>query len=236
MLDPTDPFHQDMPDDSPLRAISLFADLPDDKVAAVASLCTIRTFEKQAQILGEQEQTTDVFFILSGSVRSTSYTEAGREVIFNDTPAGGITGEFSAIDGLPRSSAVVALSDCRVARMTREKFLEMLEGDGVVAVRLLKLLVGKVRTLSERVFEVSALAVRERVRRELLRLAKDGTEFRNGIVIRPAPTHYEIAARIGSHREAVTREFNRLEAEGIVEVRRRQLRIIDIKKLQHAEE
>ncbi len=58
------------------------------EVAAVAASCTIRTFEKQAQILGEQEQTTDVFFILSGTVRSTSYTAAGREGIFNETEAG----------------------------------------------------------------------------------------------------------------------------------------------------
>jgi CRP/FNR family cyclic AMP-dependent transcriptional regulator len=225
-----------MTDESTLRSLSLFEGLSDAELAAIASSCVIRTFEKQTQILGEQEQTTDVFFILSGTVRSTSYTLAGREVIFNEIPAGEIFGEFSGVDGLPRASTVVALTDCRLARMTREKFLEMLEKNGRIAVRLLKLVVGKARNMSERVFEVSALAVRERVRRELLRLAKDGTEFRNGIVIRPAPTHYEIAARIGSHREAVTREFNRLEAAGIVEVRRRQLRIVDVKKLQEAEE
>ncbi len=57
---------------------------------------------------GEQEATTDVFFILSGTVRSTSYTAAGREVIYNETEAGEIFGEFSAVDGLPSSSSVVA--------------------------------------------------------------------------------------------------------------------------------
>jgi CRP-like cAMP-binding protein len=226
----------DMSDETPLRTISLFEGLSDAELSAVAASCAIRMFEKQAQILGEQEPTTDVFFILSGTVRSTSYTAAGREVIFNEIEAGEIFGEFSAVDGLPRASSCVAITDCRVARMTREKFLKMLERNGKIAVRLVELLVSKNRSMSERVFEVSALAVRERVRRELLRLAKDGEEFRNGIVIRPAPTHYEIAARIGSHREAVTREFNRLEAEGIVEVRRRQLRIIDIKRLQEGEE
>jgi CRP-like cAMP-binding protein len=225
-----------MSDESPLRIIALFEDLSDAQLSTIAASCVIRTFERQSQILNEQEKTTDVFFILSGSVRSTSYTEAGREVIFNEIPAGEIFGEFSAVDGLPRSSMVIALSDCRVARMTRDNFLKTLEANGTLAVRLIQLLVGKVRMLSERVFEVSALAVRERVRRELLRLAKGGEEFRNGIVIRPAPTHYEIAARIGSHREAVTREFNRLEAAGIVEVRRRQLRIIDVKRLQESEE
>ena len=145
---------RDMSDETPLRSISLFEGLSDAELAAVAASCTIRTFEKQAQILGEQEQTTDVFFIL---------TEAGE-----------IFGEFSAVDGLPRSSSVVSMTDCRVARMTREKFLHMLERNGKIAVRLVELLVVKIRSMSERVFEVSALAVRERVRRELLRLAKDG--------------------------------------------------------------
>ena len=225
-----------MSDATSLRGISLFAGLPEAELAAIAASCTIRTYEKQAQILGEQETTTDIFFILSGTIRATSYTEAGREVIFNEFHAGEMFGEFSAIDGRPRASSGIALTDCRLARLTRERFLQIMEGNGKLAVRLAQHLVGKIRQLSERVFEVSALAVRERIRRELLRLARDGTEFRNGIVIRPAPTHYEIAARIGSHREAVTREFNRLEAAGVVEVRRRQLRIIDMARLQESDD
>ena len=221
---------------SQLRVISLFEDLQPAELLQVANLCTMQACEKHTQILGEQDQTTDVFFILGGTVRISSYTEAGREVIFTEMSAGDIFGEFSAVDQLPRSASIVALTDCVMARMPSAKFFEVLRSHAEISVRLIELLVSKIRKMSERVFEVSALAVRERVRRELLRLAKDGEAFRNGIVIRPAPTHYEIAARIGSHREAVTREFNRLEADGIVEVRRRQLRIIDIKRLQEAEE
>ena len=122
-----------------------------------------------------------------------------------------------------------------MARMPSAKFFEVLRGNADIAVRLIELLVFKIRKMSERVFEVSALGVRERVRRELLRLATEGTAFRNGVVVQPAPTHYEIAARIGSHREAVTREFNRLESENIIEVRRKQIRIIDLERLKHAD-
>ena len=177
-----------------------------------------------------------VFFVLAGSVRISSYTEAGREVIYTEMSMGDIFGEFSALDRLPRSATAVALTDCVLGRMTSNSFQEMLRRHNGVAIQLLELLVAKIRKMSERVFEVSALAVRERVRRELLRLASDGMEFRNGIVIRPAPTHYEIAARIGSHREAVTREFNRLESGKVIEVRRRQIRILDMERLQQAEE
>lgn len=221
--------------DSQLLVISLFENLQTADLSQIARLCAMRTYERHAQILGEQDRTTDVFFILSGAVRVSSYTEAGREVIFAEMTAGDMFGEFSAVDGLPRSATVVALSNCLVARMPAAKFFEVLKRHADISVQLIELLVSKIRKMSERVFEVSALAVRERVRRELLRLAAEGTAFRNGVVIRPAPTHYEIAARIGSHREAVTREFNRLEAERIVEIRRRQIRIVDIARLKQTE-
>src|SRR5262249_7128311 len=146
-------------------------------------------------------------------------------------------GEFAAIDGQPRSSAMVAASDCLLARMPADRFDALLRTNPTVALRLIHLLVAKVRSSTERVFEASALAVREPVRRELLRLANsDGKRAGKAIVIRPAPTHYDIAARIGSHREAVTRELNRLEDEKIVEAGRREIRILDLARLEDGEE
>jgi CRP-like cAMP-binding protein len=222
---------------SQLRVISLFEDLADADLARIADLCTIRSYDKGVQIAGQQDSSTDVFFVLSGTVRVSSYAPTGREVIYNEISRGGIFGEFSAVDGLPRSTNGIAVTECALARMTAAKFHDVLVGNGAIATRLVELLVAKIRQMTERVFEVSALAVRERVRRELLRLAESGKELDDGsIIIHPAPTHYEIAARIGSHREAVTREFNRLESENIVEVRRREIRIIDIEQLREAED
>jgi CRP-like cAMP-binding protein len=220
---------------SQLRVISLFEDLSDVELARIADLCTIRSYDKGVQIAGQQDSSTDVFFVLSGTVRVSSYAPTGREVIYNEISKGGIFGEFSAVDGLPRSTNGIAVTECALARMTAAKFHDMLVANGAIATRLVESLVAKIRQMTERVFEVSALAVRERVRRELLRLAERGKALDDGsIIIHPAPTHYEIAARIGSHREAVTREFNRLEAEHIVEVRRREIRIVDIGPLREA--
>lgn len=214
-----------------LRIISLFEDLTDAELAHIESLCSLRSFAKGEEIAGEHEDSTDIFFILSGAVRVTSYTEAGREVIFSDVAAGGIFGEFSAIDRLPRSASGVALSDCTLARMSASAFFNLLRENNNISVNLVELLVSKIRSLSARVFEVSALAVRERVRRELLRLAEtSGKHEGHGVTISPAPTHYEIAARIGSHREAVTREVNRLEHEQVLEVGRRSIRITDLRR------
>ena len=74
------------------------------------------------------------------------------------------------------------------------------------------LLVGKIRSMSDGVFE-SARSRCGSVRRELLRLAMVLSPLPG---IDPAPIHYRRA--IGSHREAVSREFAPLEAENVVRV------------------
>lgn len=218
------------------RIISLFEDLPDPQLAQIAQSCLTRAYERHSQIVGEHDAANHVFFILDGSVRINNISSVGREIIFSDLGVGDIFGEFSAIDGLPRSATVLALTNCLLARMPAEKFFDLLRENSTVSTRLIQLLVAKIRRMSERVFEVSALAVRERVRRELLRLAADGTPSGRGVVIRPSPTHYDLAASIGSHREAVTRELNRLEDARFIEIGRREIRIIDLGMLQHSAE
>jgi CRP-like cAMP-binding protein len=94
----------------------------------------------------------------------------------------------------------------------------------------LRHLTTQVRALTERVFEFSTLAVRNRVHAELVRLARD--HGGNDAVIRPAPTHTEIASRISTHREAVTRELNRLEDLGLIVREGRSLRVQDLERLQ----
>lgn len=231
------PAATDRHDIARLRVISLFEDLTDEELARIARHCVTRSYARNAAIAGDPESRNDVFFILEGTVRANSFSEEGREVIFSDLGMGDIVGELSAIDGLPRASDMIATSDCLVARMTSEKFFEVLRENGTVSTRLVHLLVGKIRRMSERVFEVSALALRERVRRELVRLAEERgfSKTARDVVIDPAPTHYELAARIGSHREAVTRELNRLEEAGLLTLGRQEIRIADLARLRDQE-
>ncbi len=95
----------------------------------------------------------------------------------------------------------------------------------------MKQLAGSVRGLTERVFEFSALAVRNRVHAELLRLARNHMTGENTSKIQPAPTHAELASRISTHREAVTRELNRLSKDGLIERQASSLVIHDVERL-----
>src|SRR5262249_24209531 len=91
-----------------------------------------------------------------------------------------------------------------------------------------------VRRLTEQVFELSALNVQTRIHCELLRLAQKGERRNGGIEVRPAPTHAELASRIGTDREAVTREMRVLSNGKIIRHGRGKLMIIDLDRLEQA--
>ena len=91
--------------------------------------------------------------------------------------------------------------------------------------------VREIRELTTRVFEFSTLAVRYRIEAEILRLTQLSPCTGKAAHIVPAPTHAEIASRTSTHREAVTRELNRLAKLGIVEQRNIELWIKDVDRL-----
>jgi CRP-like cAMP-binding protein len=214
-----------------LQVIEIFASVSPGELETLAKRFRWKRFEADRQIISHLDQSTDVFLVIEGVVRVIVYSPAGKEVTFRDIAAGEYFGELAAIDGLPRSATVAAVTDSLIACLSAEVFWEILRTYPDVAALVLKQLAGSVRGLTERVFEFSALAVRNRVHAELLRLARHHMIGENAAMIRPAPTHAELASRISTHREAVTRELNHLSRDGLVERQAGALVIHDVERL-----
>jgi CRP-like cAMP-binding protein len=212
------------------RKIQLFCGLTDRELLPVTSKSTIRKYPKDQELLSVHDTSTDVFFILSGRVQIRNYSQNGREFIYSEITAGSMFGEFSAIDGKPRSASVIAVDDTVAARMSSRDFLFQLQSNFQIARGVLELLTAKSRALTDRLLEISTHSMRDRVRAELVRLAIDGTHDGIAVTIHPAPTHYQLAARIGSHREAITKELNHLAALGYIRLRRKEIVILDLRK------
>jgi CRP-like cAMP-binding protein len=215
-----------------LTAFKVFRALPPDAIETLSKRCQWHHYGSHQLIVAQDDETKDVFFIVRGRVRVTVYAASGKEVSFRDLGAGQMFGELSAIDGQPRSATVIALQETVMARMPPNVFWMMVERYPQVTAAVLHHLVSLVRALSERVFEFSTRAVKNRIHAELLRLAREGNGPHNGtMLISPAPTHAEIASRISTHREAVTRELNELVRAGLVERGSGGLIIRDIDRL-----
>lgn len=206
-----------LPSAETLAGIELFQDLTVDVRKKLAASCRLHWFGKNQVVVRVRDETNDVYFIVSGLVRATIYSVSGKEVTFRDIGPGEVFGDLSAIDDLPRSSTVVTLQDSLILSMSSAVFWKTMEAHPSVATVELKRLTALIRLLSDRVFEFTTLGVRNRIHAELLRLAQDHSTGDNTAEISPAPKHADIASRISTHREAVTRELNELEHAGLIE-------------------
>jgi CRP-like cAMP-binding protein len=214
-----------------LKGIAVFAGLSLDSIEQIERRCAWKRYAPGEPILDYLDKSDDVFFIALGEVRVTIYSTAGKAVSFREMGTGEIFGEFPALDGGPRSASVEARTNCLIASMPGSTFRELLKTETGLANALLPRLTKTIRALTTRVYEFSTLAVNNRIHAELLRLASLGSKDGNAARIVPAPTHVEIASRVSTHREAVTRELNRLSRIGIIERRGGTLLVTNVERL-----
>ena len=185
-------------------------------------------------IVGEGDDSHDLIILVSGVARSAVFTENGREVSFHDVEAGGCFGELSAIDGLPRSASVIALTDCETLSLSRSALFRLIEDDAEIAYALLALMSGKIRDMTRRLVEFSGLNARQRVIREIHRVATEKRVTLDSAEIADFPTQQELAAKLFTRREAISREMAALQREGLIERKDGKLHIPSVAKLSRA--
>jgi CRP/FNR family transcriptional regulator, cyclic AMP receptor protein len=214
-----------------LKALEILADLPEPAIERIAQVCRWQRYAAGEQIVGYQDRSTDIYFLIAGKARATVYSAEGKAVVFADLTAGAMFGEIAAIDRKPRSATIEAHEPCTIASMTASQFEALLGREPSVALAALRHLTAEVRRLSERVFEFSTLAVQNRIHAELLRLSAEAGQTKGAAVLSPAPSLSDIACRISTHREAVSRELSRLQAIGLLRRESGMLVITSLEKL-----
>lgn len=187
--------------------------------------------DKGKFVISSSNSDTEVFFLISGRIRVSSLAQKNKQIHFEELLSGMMFGELSAIDGLPRSSDCISMEPCHLATISSEKFKRIMITHPRVQHAVLLRLAAMVRGNMQKVYEFSALSVPQRIQCELLRLASDATVDSPQIVLDTAPTHAEIASRVSTHREAVTRELKSLEQTGLITWKKNDYIIHDIARL-----
>lgn len=212
-----------------LRGVRLLAGLSDEELQRIASFCSWKVHKPNAKfpIVSRDAADTDVYFLVSGKVRVEIHTDAAsddeegkarraRGVILRELSAGAYFGELAAIDGKRRSADIFAIEESMVYRLSAESFLRLVDEIAALRRNLLSTLVVMVRDLTQRVFDFGTLRVLERLRGYVLQLAEERGIQGNRARIDPLPSHGDIASRIGTSREEVTRGFRQLKDDGLI--------------------
>jgi CRP/FNR family cyclic AMP-dependent transcriptional regulator len=210
-----------------LRNVPLFAGLSDQDLDALAGSLGKRTFAKNMIIFHQGSLGQTLYIVESGKVRIFLLSESGQETTLNIYGAGDVFGEFSLLDGLPRSAGAVAMEKTVTLTLSREDFSRHLEACPKMALSIMQLLTLRLRFTTAQAESLAFLDVYGRVAMRLLDLAgRYGTE-KGSIELDLHLTQAELATWVAATRESVNKVLGAFRDQGLIAVEGQTITILD---------
>jgi CRP-like cAMP-binding protein len=211
----------------------LLAELGPEASDELCRRGTTRRFPRGAIMMLEGDPSNSLYVLLEGRVKASSFGLDGREVLLSVHGPGEGIGIIGAIDGATRSATVTCLESCVVAIVDRDVMRAFVEERPDTAFAFLRAVCWLFRYTNQRQIDLSARAVLGRTSAQLADMA---TRFGvpvddGGIRIDMPVTHEQLAAAVGTSREAVGKALQQLQKLGLVAHRRRELTVLDLDRL-----
>lgn len=211
-----------------LSEISLFSELSREELAILSSHAVTKSFRPHTILVHEGGDGDSLYVIESGQVKVFLSDEQGREIVINVLGPGEYFGEIALLEHSPRSASVITTQPSRIAIISRSDFEACLAANPGIAFELIRGLIQRLKIATENVKSLALMDVYGRVARLLLQLAED----RDGnLVVSQRLTQQEIADRVGSSREMISRILKELKSGGYIRIEGGQIRILE--KLPH---
>jgi len=204
--------------------LPLLAGLPAVTLAHLAQHSVERNFAKREVVLQKGAEGGFLCFLLEGRLQGVDFTVDGREVGLYFVNPGDYFGDIAVIDGEPHPVYVTAVSRSRVVFVPKELIRPILFAHAKLAEVLCTSLSQRLRQLSGQRRILGLVNPIQRVCAQLELLLVSAAD---GVWVRNAPTHQELAIMINASRETVTRVFQLLQSRGVVERNGNDLRIDD---------
>lgn len=217
-----------------LRRVPLFAELSEDELGEVARRVTRKEYPAGATIFTDGERCRELLVVEAGAVRLMKTAASGREQLISIERMGSTLAEVPVFDEGRYSITARAMEPTYLLRLPADDFQRICSQHPEVAMKMIKVLGHRLRHLDGLVEELSFSTVRGRLIAHLLRLAEErGCLTENAAVFEVDENNEELAARLGTVRELISRNLGRLHGDGLIEMRRRTVRIPDIGKLEN---
>jgi CRP-like cAMP-binding protein len=207
-----------------LRSVPIFSELTEVDFASLARVANRRRYPKDSVVFFENEQGDFFFMILEGRIKVTILGDDGREVILSLLGPGDFFGEMALLDNEPRSATAIAVEDSELLSLHRNDFQNVLSDNRSIMIGLIKTLTARLRRANHQISTLALLDVYGRVARVIVDMAREeGRRLKDGRIAFRRATHQEIANRIGTTRETVTRMLKDLERQGMIHVEGREI-------------
>lgn len=215
-----------------LRRLPLFTDLSDIELTLLAESVARLSFEAGDIIFAEGDVCRELLVIEDGEVKIVKSAPNGREQLIGIERKGSSLAEIAVFDGGYYPATAEAVTAAVILRLPADRFRQTCLQNPDMALKVFKVLGRRLRHLVSLVEELSSSTVRARLVGHLMRLAEEsGRHTPQGIQFELTENNQEIAVRLGTVRELVSRNLGRLHGEGLIHIAKRTVSISDLQIL-----
>lgn len=211
-----------------LRRTPLLSSLSDVQIQALAERSLQRRYRAGEVLFYEGDPCHGFYVLGQGRVKIVKTSPSGREIMLAVESAPSSVAEVPLFDGGPYPATVSAIDDVLACLISKQDFRRVCLAQPEVALKILEVVGQRLRQLVSIVESVSFGSVRQRLAGILLDLAREagGSRFTLNL------THQELASRLGTVREVVSRNLSRFQAEGLIQIDKRRVVLVDSSGLQ----
>jgi CRP-like cAMP-binding protein len=182
---------------------------------------------------GEDFGEPSVSFLYAGQCRVTILSPGGQHAAVRFVRPGSHFGEISILaEAVESPYHLLVDENSLIFQLSARKFRELLRSIPTLNENVLRNLARTAMARADRIYEFSLLDANLRLQAELLRLAQSGVRVGNQVTISNAPTREAVGTQIGISREGVSRLLHSLVQLGLIALKRSEIKIIDIKRLE----
>jgi CRP/FNR family transcriptional regulator len=211
-----------------LRKAPLFANLPPDDLRRVADIALARRYEKKAFIFREGERADGFFVVAEGRVKVFKLSPDGKEQVLHLVGPGQSFAEATIFEGGTYPAHAEALSSCDLVFLPKRPFTDLLEKNPRIALRMMASLSKWIKRMADLVESISLRDVETRLVRYLSEeLGTRGVPVGDGTVIELDVGKNVLASRLGTVPETFSRTLKKLQEEGKIRVKGKQIRIMN---------
>jgi CRP-like cAMP-binding protein len=210
----------------------LFGKLSASEIDALISYSRLERYPSSREIFAKGSPGQSLVAVLRGSIKISSLSSEGKEIVFNIINAGEIFGEIAVLDGEERSADATAMTDCELLVLNRRDFLRLLENRADLCMILLRILCQRLRQTSEQVEDVMFRHLESRLAKRLLHLAESaGLHGLQSTSVELHVSQRELGNMAGGSRESVNKILQSWHRQGLIDLGKASVLIRDMEAL-----
>ncbi len=211
----------------------LFRDLEGATIERIAAMGTTRRFGDGETIFLKGDAGDALYGVLSGKVRISTSAPSGRELILSILDPGAVFGEIALLDGRTRSADAATMGATELFVLQRREFARFLEQDSKLAVHLVVMVCERLRSTNDLIEDVTFLKLPARLAKRLLTFAQYSFEAsQDHTTTEIRISQYELGLLMGTSRESINRLLQRWRQDGLVDLGRGRIIVLDPDALQ----